>query len=101
MKFSHILTHSIRDRVYRIIWRAPRRDKTLAKDEIFAGECDFHKRTIHLAPLKDGLELLDSVLEEGIHASFFDIEDSAVRAAVRDIRRLLVRMGIEVTFRGK
>lgn len=101
MKFPHIRSHTIRDRKYRIIWEGPRRDEKLPQDEMYYGECDWEKRTIHLRPSRQGLTLLDTVIEEGFHASFYDLEDSAVREAVRDIRRLLVRMGIEISFSGK
>lgn len=100
-KFPGIKTHSFRDRLYRIFWKAPRHDKKCPTGSAYFGECDFHGRTIHLFPSKSGLELLDTVLEEGIHAAFFDLEDSAVQEAVRDIRRLLTRMGIQVSFTGK
>lgn len=100
-KFPHIKTHSFRDRQFKILWKAPRRDKQCPPDETYFGECDYHGRVIQLFPSKSGLELLDTVLEEGIHAGHFDIEDSAVRETVRDIRRLLVRMGIQVSFTGK
>lgn len=101
MKFGHIRTHTIRDRNYRIIWRAPRRDKHCPKGEVYFGECDWSDRTINFRPSRQGLTLLDTVIEEGIHASFYDLEDVAVREAVRDIRRLLVRMGVEISFSGK
>jgi hypothetical protein len=100
-KFPHIKTHSFRDRLFKILWKAPRRDKKCPPSQAYFGECDYHARVMQLYPTKSGLELLDTVLEEGIHASHFDLEDSAVRETVRDIRRLLVRMGIQVSFTGK
>lgn len=99
--FSYIRTHSFRDRLFKIIWRAPRHDKACPKGQAYFGECDWHARVIKLFPSKSGLELLDTVLEEGIHAGHFDLEDSSVRETVRDIRRLLVRMGIQISFTGK
>lgn len=100
-KFPHIKSHSFRERLFKIFWKSPRKDKQCPPGQSYFGECDYHARTMQLFPSKSGLELLDTVLEEGIHACHFDIEDSAVRETVRDIRRLLVRMGIQISFTGK
>lgn len=101
MKFPRILTHTFRDRCFRIFWKAPRRDKACPPGYEYFGECDYHKRTMQIYPSKNGLELLDTVLEEATHACFFDLDDDSVRDFVRDTRRLLVRMGVEVSFSGK
>lgn len=100
-QFPRIKTHSIRDRLFKIFWRAPRRDKKCPKDVHYFGECSYADRRICIYPSTSGLELLDTVLEECFHGAFFDLEDAAVRETVRDIRRLLVRMGIQISFTGR
>lgn len=56
---------------------------------------------MHLNPDPDATELLATVIHEGIHACFFDLEEAAVIEAEGDIVRLLRRMGIQVTFEPK
>jgi hypothetical protein len=91
-------THTFRGRLFRLFFKRPKNDGKLEKDQQYFGECDYHARTMHIFPSKDAEELLDTVLEEGIHACFFDLEDCAVREAVRDIMRFLRRMGMKITF---
>ena len=39
-----------------------------------------------------------TVLHEATHAAFFDLDETAVEEFERDLRRLLLRMKIEVSF---
>lgn len=88
--FSHLLTHSIRNRCFRLFWKRPSR-----KDE---GSCDFHNRKLWIHPNSDHLETLGTTIHECLHAAFFDLEDSAVVKFEEDLVRLLRRMKIKVTF---
>lgn len=96
-KFN-IRTHRFRDKLWKILWRAPHPDKNLPSGHEYFGDCDWEKSTLKIYPSEDGLELLDTVLEETFHACFYDLDDPSVREAVRDIIELLRRMKMRVSF---
>ena len=61
-----------------------------------AGECDGpkdKKKQIRIREDQRGLEHLDTLLHEGLHACFWDFDESVVLESARDLARLLWRLG--------
>jgi hypothetical protein len=50
-------------------------------------------KTIHVRRGQDGEDELDTLIHEGLHACYWDLEESAVGTAANDISRLLWKKG--------
>jgi hypothetical protein len=104
-RFAHIKTHTFRDRLFRILWRRPRRREKglppLPKNMEYHGDCHYGDRRMQLCPELDAEDLLIAAFHESIHACFPDLDNSAVDEWDRDCHRLLRRMGLKVTFEPK
>lgn len=91
--FSKLKTHDIRGKSYRLHWKRPR-----PKD---AGACD-HPTTqgkgLWIHPDNDEMELWDTVVHEVTHGAFPDLDEDSVLEFTRDLRRLLTRMRMKITF---
>lgn len=101
LDFSHILSHTIRGKVFRLIWRKPP-GKHPDPNQEFKGQCDSPHdkgRELWLWPKQDAKDMLGTVIHECAHGAFWDLDEAAVEAFERDTMRLLTRMGIEVAFK--
>jgi hypothetical protein len=100
-RFSHLLTHTIRGKLFRLIWRRPPKRRDDPKGSMWAGQCD-HPATkfkeLWIYPDIDALELLLTVLHESTHGAFPDLTEEVVREFESDFKRIVKRMGIEVAF---
>lgn len=98
--FSHIKTHTIRGKSYRLRWRKPP-GKPLDPETENVGQCDSPcdaGRELWLWPKQDAKDILGTVIHEVAHGAFFDLEECAIEAFERDVIRLLTRMKIKVSF---
>lgn len=98
--FSQIKTHTIRGKLFRLVWRRPR--GVASNGHCFVGQCDSpetKRKELWLSPKQDPKELLATVLHECFHASVFLAEEKVAEEFERDTMRLLNRMGLEVDFK--
>lgn len=98
--FSHIKTHTIRDKSFRMVWKKPRNTCPDPKKHT-VGQCDNPNtpgKALWLWPGQDAEELLFTTFHECTHAAFPDIDEAAVTALEQDVARLLKRMGLKVAF---
>jgi hypothetical protein len=90
--FSKIKSCIIRERKFKVIWRG---------HKTYVGACDSpdaaHK-VIHISRHDKPLEVLLTTIEETLHGAFFDLDDEAVKEYHDDLRKLLMRMKIQVQF---
>lgn len=101
--FSRILTHKIRGKLYRLVWRKPP-NTCPDPDKHDVGKCDNPRsagRELWLWPKQEAKEMLSTVIHECAHGAFFDMDEPAIDEFERDTMRLLTRMGIEVSFKPK
>lgn len=98
-RFPAIRKHQFGDRDWKIIWRRPKRDKKLPVNKEYHGNCDANTGRIWIYPSEDPLELLHTVLDEGTHGCFFDLDNDAVATYADDVIALLKRMGIKISFK--
>lgn len=96
MKHNHDLAHvktcEIRGKKFKVIWRGHRS---------YIGRCEWpgeKNKTICITKTCPSLDVLMTTIHETLHAAFFDLENDAVDEYERDLRRLLTRMGITVSF---
>lgn len=97
-RFPAIKSHDFNGRTWKIVWRAPKRDKNCPPGHMYFGHCDHNRTKLYIYPSSDPLELLDTVLDESTHAYFYDLDNDAVRDYVTELMGLFKRMGIKVTF---
>ena len=86
--FRHIRSAVFRGRRWLITWRKPGRD--------FDGHCEppnQHGKHICIGPRLDEKDLLETIIHEGLHASYWELTEDAVDEAARDITKVLWRMG--------
>lgn len=101
--FSRLITHKIRGKAYKLVWRKPR-NSCLDPEKHDVGLCDYPSspgKELWLWPKQDFKDMLATVIHECTHGAFPDIEESAVEEFERDVMRLLTRMGIEGKFNPK
>ena len=98
-RLDKIKTHVFRGKTWKIKWRAPRNSKHDPPGYNRFGLADPNSNTLTIFPSKDPWDLLDTVLDETMHANFFDLDNDAVSEAVMAQISLLKRMGMEITFR--
>ena len=80
---------SFRGRRYRVIYDRPGKNN---------GECQYAKpRHIKIAPGLKGLALLDTIIHEGLHACYPDLDDDAVDEAGVSLAAFLWRHGCRAT----
>jgi hypothetical protein len=87
---SHPKSHLFMGRKYRILHRAP-------KNKAWSGSCDDPKaknRAIEIDPKLSGIERLRIMIDESIHATFWDLDNDSVAGAAFDIARFLWRSGL-------
>ena len=99
VRLKEIKQHEFRGKVWKIKWRAPRNDKHTPPGYNNFGLCDPNTNTLTIFPSKDAWDLLDTVLDESIHANHFVLDNDAVREGVVSIVALLKRMGMKITFK--
>lgn len=98
--FTHIRTHTIRDKSFRLIWRKPR-NSCPDPNKHDVGQCDHPEspgKELWIWPKQDAIDLLATVFHECTHGVLPDLDENAVVAIERGAMRLLERMGIEVRF---
>ena len=86
-------THNFRGVEYRIAWRKPR-------IRAAGGTCDPPNKkncTIEVWPELDGLNLLRVLIDEGIHACHWDLDNEAVDQTSTCIANFLWRCGYRST----
>lgn len=101
--FCKLLTHSIRGKLYRLVWRKPP-GKHPDPEKEFKGQCEWpgdKGRELWIWPRQDGLDMVGTVAHEVAHGAFWDLAEEAIEEFERDYVRLLRRMGAEVTFNPK
>lgn len=101
--FSKIHTVKIRGKVFKTIWRKPRNS---AKDPELEdiGSCDYPYtpgKELWVWPKQDPIDILMTILHEFTHGAFPDLEEKAVTEYDVDLKRFLLRTGIEVKFHPK
>lgn len=103
LDFSHIRTHTIRDKSFRVVWRKPRNTCPDPNMEN-VGQCDRPEspgKELWLWPKQDAKDLVATVWHECTHGVLPDLDEGAVVAIERGAMKLLERMGIEVSFNPK
>lgn len=100
LDLSRIKTHSIRGKLFRIVWRKPRDEKTRTvdgqcEDVRFPGPTRIYVGIRHHGPMG----IFITVLHECVHAAFPDLDEKAVEDFVTDFIRLVRRMGIHIEFK--
>ncbi len=103
--FSHIRSHRFRDRRYGISWKRPKDQTKCAhcgqktERNPTHGECDPPRnpaKLIQINPNLPELDLLETVIHEGIHGCLWDVEEEAVGESARDIALIVWRMGFRL-----
>lgn len=97
--FSHIKTHKIRGKLYRLLWKKPHGN--LEPGRPFVGSCESPHdtgRELRISPKQDPKDMLGTVVHEVAHGAFWDLDEPAIEAFERDLMRLLSRMKIKVSF---
>lgn len=77
------------------VWRIHRRVRPGNSHE--RGNVVYPRRTMYLAPGQTGKELMDTVIHEGLHAAFPDLDEEVVRDRATELTRLLWRLGFRDT----
>lgn len=100
LDFSHIRTHTIRDKSFRLVWRKPR--NTCPDPNMHdVGQCDRPTtpgKELWCWPKQDPIEILFTIVHECTHGAFPDLDEASVTALEDSTKRLVERMGIEVSF---
>ena len=104
-------THRFRGTLYRLYWRKPplthkeRKDQRKLKTKIgkimgkiYPEETGI-KPSIYIDPTYPPMEVFDTVLHEGMHAAFPDLDEIAIEDGTDCIWSLLKRMGFQVSFK--
>ena len=81
----------IGERTYRITRKPPTRTANHDLD----GRVDYDRKVIFIHPNLKGRELLETLIHEGLHASFPQLSEDAVNVAAKEITRLTRRFGFE------
>jgi hypothetical protein len=98
--FSKLKTHTLRNKLYRLIWRRPP-GKCPDTDKHYVGQCESPKdkgRELWLEPKQDAEDLLWTTVHESAHGCFWDLTEEAIEEFERDTRRLCRRMGLRISF---
>jgi hypothetical protein len=92
MKFDHLVV--VRRRRYRLRTVKPRQMR-FHNDKPF-GECDSPSdanKEIRILYTLRGVQLLEVIIHELLHAALWDIDEEAISEAARDIARILWKLG--------
>ncbi len=96
---KRVRSHRWRDKLWKIVWRRPKRKKNLSKDLELWGQCDPNTNKIWLfCKHKDPYNLLSTIIDEATHACFWDLDDGAVESFSTDTINFLKRIGMKITF---
>ena len=80
------LRHNFRGKRYGINFRSPRN-----KGHI--GICDYENKEIKISPKITGVEKLDCIIHEALHACMPDLSDDAVNESATCMAKLLWKLG--------
>lgn len=83
-----VYRHSFRGKVWKI--------EPWAKGLRCCAKCDSpydKNKTIRISKNMEGVERIEAIVHEGVHACFWDIDEDAVDEAAKSIATLLWRMG--------
>ncbi len=103
-------THRFRELFYRLRWRKAPMSRKERKQHSKAGlelmgrhypPYDTHCGMIYIDKSLPPGDLLDTIIHESLHACFHDLDENAVTEASESITKLLQRIGIQVSFKGK
>ncbi len=80
-------------------WRRPRRDKEdIAKNQFPLGVVNHFSGTVTITPYEKPWDIVEIIVHEGIHACLPDLNEEAVHDTARDIRTLLHKTGLKISF---
>jgi hypothetical protein len=92
-------SHWFRNKRWTLKWRRPRRSKEeIVKDLVTLGKTDPNVDTVTISPYEVPVVTLETVIHEGLHACVFDLDEECVNETTMDIVRLLLRMGMSISF---
>ncbi len=98
--FSHLKTHTVRKKLFRLIWKKPP-GKHPDPDKEYVGQCESPTdkgRELWLDPKQDAEELLWTIVHECAHGSFWDMTEESIEEFECDTQRLCRRAGLRITF---
>ena len=92
-------SHWFRNKLWKLKWRRPRRSKEeITKDLVTLGKTNPNGNIVTVSPYEVPIVTLETVIHEGLHACMFDLDEFCVDETTTDIIRLLLRMGMNISF---
>jgi len=80
------VSHIFRGKRFKVTFKAP-------KNKNHVGICDYEAKEITVSPKIEGVDRLDCIIHEAIHACLSDISDDAVNESSTCIAKLLWKLG--------
>ena len=87
----------MRIRIGERVWRISHKPPTRTASHELDGRVDYDRKVIFIHPDLKGKALLETLIHEGMHASFPQLSEDAVDMAAKEITRLLRKFGFEQT----
>jgi hypothetical protein len=100
MKKIH--SHTFRGQEFKISWRKPRASKELnlnEGDELY-GVTDNSAKKITINPKLEDKQLLQTAIDEGIHATIWDLDNESVAEIAKSISNFLWKIGYRLEKKG-